>query len=129
MFLPSTYPSLLNSRRNDSAPVPGPPPGPEGVRAPSQPILGIFECCCAMAGEQSARSIAPTRANFGFLILDFRLSDGESLCRLTNILFMFLSFLSSNPKSKIGNLKSFNHLVRAEQHRLRDCQVEGFCGL
>jgi hypothetical protein len=42
MFLPSTLPSLRNSRRNDS----GPPLGPEGERAWSQPILGTFAGCC-----------------------------------------------------------------------------------
>src|SRR4029453_19597471 len=98
MFLPSTYPSLLNSLRNDSAPVPGPPPGPEGVRAPSQPTLGIFDCCCAMAGEQSARSMAPSRiADLRLQSADFRLMSKQSI-ETRSIVF--------TPQSKIRNSQS-----------------------
>src|SRR5262245_57682150 len=117
MFLPSTYPiSRKPCRRASSRDA-----FKDAELETSTPMRQTCADSCAATGKLSAKSMAPsTRMNFGFLILDFRLLDEGSLCRLPNVLLIFLSFFSSNPKSKIGNLKSFDHLVRPRQHVRRN---------
>ena len=72
----------------------------EGEAAVRYPIRGIFVGCCASATphnrECDNESKSPT--NFGFSILDFRLSD-KNPNRSRDL-------SSSFPYSKIGNRKS-----------------------
>ena len=125
-FFPSIQPSLLSSCRNASKRT----AIPEAVLCIQKTDAGDFPCLlrvCPRPHTMSTTTIAesPTaNLDFGFSIADCRNKDRK----LASKKLLSCAF-SANPKSKIENPKSLDHLIRPLEHAVRNCQTNLFCRL